>query len=135
MVNTAPIRNQNGDVELVVEISADITEVKRLQEQLDRSQQRYQQLFDEVPCYISVQDRHLRLTAANRRFKEDFDTEYGAFCYEVYKHRTEPCPNCPVIKTFEDDRSHQTEMVVSSKASCLPTMTFSTFSVILWAMA
>jgi signal transduction histidine kinase len=103
-------------VELVVEISADITEIKRLQEELDRSQQRYQQLFDEVPCYISVQDRQLRLTAANRRFKEDFDTEYGAFCYEVYKHRAEPCPNCPVIKTFEDDRSHQTEMVVSSKA-------------------
>jgi signal transduction histidine kinase/FixJ family two-component response regulator len=116
MVNTAPIRNQNGDLELVVEISADITEVKRLQEELDRSQQRFQQLFDEVPCYISVQDRQLRLTAANRRFKEDFDTEYGAFCHEVYKHRSEPCPNCPVIKTFEDGRSHQTEMVVTSKA-------------------
>jgi signal transduction histidine kinase/FixJ family two-component response regulator len=116
MVNTAPIRNQDGDVELVVEISADIAEVKRLQEELDRSRQRYQQLFDEVPCYISVQDRQLRLTAANRRFKEDFDTEYGAFCYEVYKHRSEPCPNCPVIKTFEDDRSHQTEMVVTAKS-------------------
>jgi signal transduction histidine kinase/FixJ family two-component response regulator len=116
MVNTAPIRNQNGDVELVVEISADLAEVKRLQEELDRSQQRYQQLFDEVPCYISVQDRQFQLTAANRRFKEDFDTEYGAFCYEVYKHREEPCPNCPVIKTFEDGQSHQTEMVVTSKA-------------------
>ncbi|MBW2516001.1 MAG: response regulator [Deltaproteobacteria bacterium] len=116
MVNTAPIRNQNGDVELVVEISADLAEVKRLQEELDRSQQRYQQLFDEVPCYISVQDRQFRLTAANRRFKEDFDTEYGAFCYELYKHRNEPCPNCPVMKTFEDGQSHQTEMVVTSKA-------------------
>ena len=116
MVNTAPIRNQNGDVELVVEISADITEVKRLQEQLDRSQQRYQQLFDEVPCYISVHDRQFRLTAANRRFKEDFDTDYGAFCYQVYKHRDEPCPNCPVIKTFKDGRSHQTEMVVTAKS-------------------
>jgi signal transduction histidine kinase/FixJ family two-component response regulator len=116
MVNTAPIRNQNGAVELVVEISADITEVKRLQEELDHSRQRYQQLFDEVPCYISVQDRELRLTAANRRFKEDFDTEYGAFCYEVYKHRSEPCPNCPVLETFEDGGSHQTEMVVTAKS-------------------
>ena len=116
MVNTAPIRNQNGEVELVVEISADIAEVKRLQEELDRSRQRYQQLFDEVPCYISVQDRQFRLTAANRHFKEDFDTEYGAFCYEVYKHRSEPCPSCPVIKTFEDGRSHQTEMVVTAKS-------------------
>ncbi len=116
MVNTAPIRNQDGDVELVVEISADITEVKRLQEELDRSRQRYQQLFDEVPCYISVQDRHFRLTAANRRFKEDFDVEQGAFCHEVYKHRAEPCPNCPVVKTFEDGQSHQSEMVVTAKS-------------------
>ena len=116
MVNTAPIRNQDGEVELVVEISADITEVKRLQEELDRSQQRYQQLFDEVPCYISVQDRRFRLTAANRRFKEDFDVEHGAFCHEVYKHRGEPCPNCPVAKTFDDGHSHQSEMVVTSKA-------------------
>ncbi len=116
MVNTAPIRNQDGGVELVVEISADITEVKRLQEELHRSQQRYQQLFDEVPCYISVQDRQFRLTAANRHFKEDFDIEHGAFCHEVYKHRGEPCPNCPVAKTFEDGQSHQAEMVVTSKA-------------------
>ncbi len=115
IVHTAPIRNQDGAVELVVEISADITEVKRLREELHRTQQRYQQLFDEVPCYISVQDRQFQLTATNRRFKEDFDVEIGAFCHEVYKHRGEPCPNCPVAKTFEDGQSHQTEMVVTAK--------------------
>jgi PAS domain S-box-containing protein len=115
IVHTAPIRNQNGAVELVVEISVDITEVKRLREELHRTQQRFQQLFDEVPCYISVQDRQFRLTATNRRFKEDFDVEMGAFCHEVYKHRDEPCPNCPVARTFEDGQSHQTEMVVTAK--------------------
>jgi PAS domain S-box-containing protein len=116
IVHTAPIRNQAGDVELVVEISADITEVKRLREQLQRTQQLYQQLFDEVPCYISVQDRQFRLTAANRRFKEDFEVQTGGFCYAVYKQRDEPCAICPVAKTFEDGQSHQTEMVVTSKS-------------------
>jgi len=116
IVHTAPIRNQDGDIELVVEISADITEVKRLGQELLRTQQRYQQLFDEVPCYISVQDRKYRLTATNRRFKEDFDVQLGAFCYEGYKHRDEPCPNCPVAKTFQDGHSHQAEMVVTSKS-------------------
>ena len=116
IVHTAPIRNQAGDVELVVEISADVTEVKRLREQLQRTQQLYQQLFDEVPCYISVQDRQFRLTATNRRFKEDFDVQSGGFCYAVYKQRDEPCANCPVAKTFEDGQSHQAEMVVTSKS-------------------
>lgn len=115
IVHTAPIRNQDGDVELVVEISADIAEVTRLREELQRTQQRYQQLFDEVPCYISVQDQQFKLTAANRRFKEDFDVELGACCHDVYKHRDEPCPNCPVAKTFVDGQSHQAEMIVTSK--------------------
>ena len=116
IVHTAPIRNQSSEVELVVEISADITEVNRLQEELRQTQQRYQQLFDEVPCYISLQDRQFRLQAANRQFDDDFDVELGAYCYEVYKHRDEPCPNCPVAKTFEDGQSHQSEMVVTPKS-------------------
>ena len=116
IVHTAPIRNQAGDVELVVEIAADIAEVNRLREELVHTQQRYQQLFDEVPCYISVQDNQFRLTAANRRFKEDFDVVVGSHCYEIYKHRDTPCPNCPVVKTFADEKSHQAEMVVTSKS-------------------
>jgi len=116
IVHTAPIRNQYKEVELVVEISADITEVNRLQEELRQTQQRYQQLFDEVPCYISLQDRQFRLLATNRRFNEDFEGEPGAYCYQVYKHRAEPCPNCPVAKTFEDGRSHHSEMVVTPKS-------------------
>ena len=116
LVHTAPIRNRSSDVELVVEISADIAEVKRLQDELRQTQQRYQQLFDEVPCYISLQDHQFRLQATNRQFNDDFDVELGAYCYEVYKHRDEPCPNCPVAKTFEDGHSHQTEMVVTPRS-------------------
>lgn len=115
IVNTAPIRNRDGEIELVVEISADITEVNRLQEELRTTQQRYQQLFDEVPCYITVQDRDLKLTATNRRFKEDFGEEVGSCCYERYKKRKEPCRVCPVEKTFMDGQSHQDEMVVTSR--------------------
>ena len=114
MIHTAPIHNQAGELELVLEIAADISEVNRLQEQLRTTQQRYQQLFDEVPCYISVQDRDLRLTATNRRFKEDFGEQNQSHCYRVYKNRGEPCPNCPVTRTFSDGQSHQSEMVVTS---------------------
>ena len=117
IVHTAPIKNEKGKVELVLEVSADIEEIRGLQEQLQASQQNYQQLFDEVPCYITVQDRDLKLTAVNRRFKEDFEYETGSFfCYHVYKHRDEPCPDCPVVRTFEDGLSHQSEMVVTAKS-------------------
>mmetsp|Transcript_3503 Transcript_3503/g.2077 ORF Transcript_3503/g.2077 Transcript_3503/m.2077 type:complete len:500 (+) Transcript_3503:1082-2581(+) len=76
----------------------------------------YQQLFDSVPCYITVQNRSLQFTATNRMFKEDFGDERRAFCYQIYKNRETPCPDCPVLKTFEDGESHQSEMVVTSKS-------------------
>jgi PAS domain S-box-containing protein len=116
MVHTAPIHNSRGDLELVLEISADISEVERLQEELRTTQQKYQQLFDEVPCYITVQTPEFQITASNRRFKEDFSEDTGSHCYRVYKHRNNPCENCPVAKTFEDGQSHQSEMIVTAKS-------------------
>ncbi len=114
VVYTAPIRNNNGEIELVLEISADIAEVKRLQEELSATRKSYQQLFDEVPCYITVTDRDLNLTAVNRRFKEDFGGALGHKCYSVYKRRGEPCRDCPTLKTFADGKSHHEEKVVTA---------------------
>lgn len=92
--------------------------LKRYEKELEiakKNRALFQQLFDEVPCYISIQDRNLRLTGGNRRFKRDFGDHVGAFCYEVYKHRDEPCRYCPVEDTFKDGEPHQTEEVVTSK--------------------
>jgi signal transduction histidine kinase/FixJ family two-component response regulator len=116
IVYTAPIFNSKGQLELVLEISADISEVERLQEELRTTRHKYQQLFDQVPCYITVQDRNFKITASNRQFKEDFGDDVGTHCYEVYKFCKAPCEGCPVAKTFEDGKSHQSEMVVSAKS-------------------
>jgi PAS domain S-box-containing protein len=109
LVYTSPLHGDNGEITGVVEMSADITQVKRLQ-------QKFRALFDEVPCYISVQDRDLKLTDANRRFQEDFGDMVGASCYEVYKHRDEPCLTCPVAKTFQDGKTHHSEEVVTTRS-------------------
>ena len=81
-----------------------------------RTQNLFQQLFDEVPCYISVQDKRFRLTATNKMFKKDFGDEIGSHCYAVYKHRSFPCQKCPVADSFKDGCSHTTEEVVTSKS-------------------
>ncbi len=115
MVHTAPIRDRRGELELVLEISADISEIARLQETLRTTQQRYHQLFEEVPCFITVVDRQFRITAANRRFRDEFGENAGPTCYQVFKQRRVPCGDCPVAATFQDGQSHQTEMVVTAK--------------------
>jgi len=75
----------------------------------------YHQLFDEVPCYISVQNKQYRITATNNLFKKHFGDAIGEYCYKAYKHRNSPCPECPVFKTFQDGKYHTTEEVVTSK--------------------
>lgn len=116
IVHTAPIRIEENQVELVLELAADMVEVNRLQEELRNTQQRYQQLFDEVPCYISVLDRDLKIVAANRMFNEAFGKGIGTYCYRTYKHRDDPCVDCPVVMTFQDGGSQQYETVVTSKS-------------------
>ena len=113
---TRPICNDQGDIVAVMEMSTDITESKLLQNRLDESQSLYRSLFEEVPCYISVQNRDLKIVQANRRFKEDFGDQTEAYCYEIYKHRREPCLVCPVEMTFQDGQSHTSEEVVTSKS-------------------
>ena len=116
MVHTAPIRNSDGEVELVLEMAADVREVSRLQEELLACQQRYEQLFDAAPCYFTVQDKDLKLMAANKKFLEDFGMKFGSFCSQAYSHEGEPHPECPVWKTFEEGESQQAETVVTAKS-------------------
>ncbi len=115
LVNTTPIRNENGDIVAVMEMSTDITEMKLLEGAIRESQERYQLIFEEVPCYISIQDKDLRIVRANRQFRESFGTAYGQKCYEVYKHRTEACLPCIVQQTFTDGVVRTHEEVVTDQ--------------------
>lgn len=116
VVNTMPIMNEKGEIVAVMEMSTDITDIKVLHKLLRESQERYRILFEEVPCYISIQDRDLRIVDANRFHREAFGTSYGSKCYEVYKHRTKECLPCPVRQTFKDGKILTHEEVVTSRS-------------------
>jgi len=114
VVYTTPVRDENGKITAVMEMSTDITEMKLLQEQLKASQDRYRLIFDESPSYVSIQDRELNIVEANRRFKEDFGDALGCKCYRIYKHRDRECTPCAVQATFKDGQVHQSEEVVTT---------------------
>ncbi len=115
MVHTSPIAATDGKVELVLEMAVDVSEIKRLQEELRVTQQKYMDLFDATPCYIAVRDRNGKVVANNRRFIEDFGEGVGRSCFDVFKHRTEPCPQCPAEQTFADGEPHYQESVVTTR--------------------
>jgi PAS domain S-box-containing protein len=115
LVYTTPIRDERGEITHVMKMATDITEINVLHNQLRESRERYRQLFEEVPCYISIQDPALKIVEANRRFREDFGDSLGRKCHQVYMHRAEPCVPCSVKNTFEDGQVHQSEEVVTSR--------------------
>ena len=115
MVHTAPILGVDGEIDLVLELAVDAGEVQRLQDELRATRQRYQQLFDEAPCFISVLDRHLRIQATNRHFKAEFGAGTGGLCYEACCGTGRPCFGCPTLKSFEDGQPHQSELTVRGK--------------------
>jgi signal transduction histidine kinase len=112
-----PLRSSDGSL-LGVVLTEDRARLDHLKAELAERAEACSTLFEEVPCYVSVQDREFRVVHANRRFREDFGDHRGADCmrcYEVYKHRSEACLPCPVAATFADGVSHSSEEVVTTR--------------------
>ncbi len=96
-----------GQLATAVNLMSD--EIASNQKELNNQRDEYQNLFERVPCLITVQDRNYRLLRFNREFSQRFAPEPGDWCYHAYKGRTEKCISCPVEKTFADGLSHQAE--------------------------
>ncbi len=115
VVHTTPIFDDAGEVMAVMEMHTDIGEVKRLQSELQRSQERLGQLFEEVPCFITVQGPDRVIQHANRKFRETFGDPVGEKCFKMYKHREEQCLVCPMQQTFDTGEIREHEEVLFTK--------------------
>lgn len=99
LVHIAPYRSDNGDITHILEMSTDITEKVALQN-------KYQTLFENVPCYITVIDREFKVIQANQAFLKTFGKDLGSHCFESYKKRSAVCEECPARRVFKDGRPH-----------------------------
>ena len=108
--NAAIDIKRNDEIgELADAISKMGKEIYTHQTELNQQKEKYQFLFDSVPCTISIQDRDYRITGYNREFAESFTPSKGEYCYVAYKGRKEKCRECPVEKTFLDGKPHYSE--------------------------
>lgn len=111
IVKTSPILDENGRVVEVLEMSVDITRLKTLQFELEKKQKDFQNLFENVPCYLTVVDQEFTIIQTNKQFDAGFGAKIGKKCYEIYKKSEHKCDNCPVEKTFQDGLTHTSEEV------------------------
>jgi histidine kinase len=56
IVNTAPIKNESGEIVAAMEMSLDVTHTKLLEEELKKSEKKYSAIFDNIPNPVFVLD-------------------------------------------------------------------------------
>ena len=63
--------------------------------------------------HVVHQDTEMRILWANRAACESVNLTYdellGRYCYEVWPQRSNPCPDCPVMKAMETNQPQETE--------------------------
>ena len=104
VVHLAPLKDAEGRVKYVIEMTTDLTETRRWQREYDL-------FFERVPCYVSVIDCNFHIVRANEKFREAFGEAEGRHCYEVYKRRKKMCSHCPAALTFQDGAEHVSSQV------------------------
>jgi histidine kinase len=79
------------------------------QAELNKQKDEYQNLFELVPCLITIQDKAFKLIHYNREFADKFSPKHGDYCFQAYKGLNTPCSPCPVERTFQDGLPHYGE--------------------------
>jgi hypothetical protein len=86
--------------------------IKELSDDLEIQQ--IKSIFNSMGCGLSIVERvdkddgasELRIRYINKRQKDEFGDLTGQICHQAYNAFPEPCPWCPVLKTFDDGKPH-----------------------------
>ncbi len=106
-----PIRDAEGNIIGATEIARNVTETKRIQETLRKSEELLNDLFSSISDGIFVIDKEYTMSRTNRSMDEMYAEHLplaGKKCY-VTSLLDEVCPNCPAEKMFATGKPVTTE--------------------------
>ncbi|MBD3315830.1 MAG: PAS domain-containing protein, partial [Chitinivibrionales bacterium] len=100
-----PFRDENETVTGVVSHGIDITERKQMEEALRESEYRKNLILNSTSEMVAYYDTDLRILWANRAAAQSVgksvEEMIGGHCYEIWHQRTEPCPDCPILRALD----------------------------------
>jgi len=88
----------------IIVVARDITERKKTENALKKSEKFLQNMFDAIKDGISVLDNNLNIIKTNQWMKDMYSDNIplvGKKCYQVYQQRDSPCPRCPSLRAIE----------------------------------
>ena len=109
-----PVKNDQGKVMLLTAEGRDITERKRSEEALKRSELEKLMVLENIPDLVVYQDTKNKVIWANsstaKAFGKKLEEIEGATCYRVFHGRDRACAGCPINKAKTTGFLEESEM-------------------------
>jgi PAS domain S-box-containing protein len=111
----SPLYDVDGGLAGAIESIRDITERKRIEEALLKSEQEKEAILSGLRnVAVEYLDPQMRIiwvnSAVQRSTGLSMDALRDRFCYEVIQGLKEPCPGCKAVETLQDGESHEGEL-------------------------
>ena len=90
----------------------DITRRKQIEKDLEESEREKENILDTLLEHVIQEDKEMKILWLNRAACESASLTRGELigrhCYEIWPQRSDPCPDCPVIKAMKTGRPQET---------------------------
>ncbi|UCC44086.1 MAG: PAS domain S-box protein [Candidatus Zixiibacteriota bacterium] len=117
--------NEDGTFRQTHCILRDITERKRAEEALEKSEREKSAILDAMSELVAYQDMDHTVLWTNRAgaesVNEGSEALKGRKCYEIWAGREEPCDICPVAKAVETGEMHRDEITTPDERAWVVT--------------
>ncbi|BCL62214.1 hypothetical protein DGMP_29070 [Desulfomarina profundi] len=84
-------------------IAQDITERKKMKQELIKSKKEWERTFDAMPDIVTIQDRNLTIIRANQAASSTLGKSWneivGHHCFSLFRNDDTVCRDCPLIDT------------------------------------
>ncbi|MCF6188806.1 MAG: response regulator, partial [Desulfobulbaceae bacterium] len=100
--------------ELLYSIIHDITDRKRAENAIRKSEEQWDRTFNSFADIVTLQDIDFRLVKVNQAVCDYLNVSrkeiVGRYCYELFHGAGEPCHDCPLLETKETFEPYSREM-------------------------
>lgn len=120
LVSRSTCMDEKSNVAGIVGVMLDITERKEIGLALRTSEEKYQQIVDNIDIGVAIINPQMEIIRMNPQMQTWFShvqPDTGSLCYQSFQIEPQksPCENCPALKTFAAGKSFETTIRVKGK--------------------